>query len=155
MTTTLAEDDKTARLGDGLQAREVRKRGQSNVALIEDLRTIEAMSCFDAGPDTGPGDVCQLLFANIGRAVGASSLGMFLKEDDASQFNLHAAMPDENRDAILDEFRAQARQGRIDEAVGGGRLIGGRVELLCCRARPTHGGQPSAGGGLLRDGYQR
>ena len=124
MSTTLAEDDSAVRLGATAQVNETRKRGQSNAALLEDLRTIEAISCFDVGPDSGPDSVCQLLFANIGRAVGATSLGMFLKEEDASQFNLHAAMPDENRDAILAEFMAQAKQGQIDKAMAGGRLVG-------------------------------
>jgi len=118
MTTTLAEHDSATHLGAAHpQVSEIQKLRQSNVALLENLRTIEALSCFDAGPDAGPGDVGKLLFANIGRAVGASSLGMFLKEADASEFHFHAAMPDEDQDIIVAEFKAQARQGRIDKAI--------------------------------------
>ena len=105
------------RPASGDTASEITRLKAANAAMTQALRSAEAVVRLEIGPESHPTHICQSLLGSIQDIVETRGLGVFLLDLETMQFELTAAVPNDQGEQIRSEFERQVAQGAIGLAL--------------------------------------
>lgn len=95
---------------------------QTNLAVTEALRSVEAMAWLDIDPASDLAEVCQVLAGKVRDTGDIRHVGIFLMNPDTFQFDLTLSVPEEAAPQVRREFEEQIGAGMIGWTVRERRL---------------------------------